>query len=251
MLSNRIHSLTIQLGISLSTLQGSYHSFSTWLGSIVSQWRQSAVNNIYTGLNSLQIGHGTKAGSVMSMQLNWQIHSSLQLANQILSYIRLQQTRHILDADGMNTHLLQLLSQLYESLIGMEWTYSIYKTALYMWLLLCLQCCINSCTQISNIVQCIKNTEYTNAMLRSLSYESTNHIIRIVVVTQQILATQQHLDRSIQMCLQGIKTLPRILIQETQASIISCTAPCLKSIVADFVQGRKHWQHLLGTHTCC
>ena len=151
----------------------------------------------------------------------------------------------------MHAHFLQLDSQVNKGLVGVERADGINETALYMRLLLCFQGCSNSSLQVGNVVQCIEDTEHAYAVLGSLSYESTNYIVGIMVVAQQILAAEQHLNRGVQVCLEGIKTLPWILVQETEAGIIGSTAPGFQCVVTDLVQSGQHRKHLLCTHASC
>ena len=119
-----------------------------------------------------------------------------------------------------------------------------------MGLLLALECFINGCAEVLYIIQCIKNTENAHAMLRCFTDKSTDNIIRVMIIAEKILAAEKHLDRGFfQMFFKSIQSFPRILIQKTKTRIKRSSAPCFKSIKADFIQCFQLRQHLTDAHT--
>ena len=52
---------------------------------------------------------------------------------------------------------------------------------------------VNSGFDVAEVVQCVENTDDINAVLHALANESANGVVRIMLVTQDVLATQQHL----------------------------------------------------------
>ena len=89
----------------------------------------AAVNDIYTSLNSLHVSHGSNAGGIVCMQLNRDVDSLFQCGDQLCCLIRKQQTSHILDTDGVRTHILDTLCHDLSS-IPVYMHHPVYRTAL-------------------------------------------------------------------------------------------------------------------------
>ena len=151
----------------------------------------------------------------------------------------------------MTAHFLEFNSQLDEALIRVNRADRIDQTALNMRLLRALERRVNRNLEVANVIESIKNTEYTNAMLRCLLDELFHDIIGVMIITKQVLTTEKHLDRSFEILLQNIQTLPRIFIKEAQAAIKRSTAPCFKRIVANGIKCRKLWKHIRNSHAGC
>ena len=67
--------------------------------------------------------------------------------------------------------------------------------------------------QVSQVVQTVKNTDNINAVSHGFLDKIFHHIISIVVVAQNILSAEQHLQLGIlKACLQLSETLPRIFL---------------------------------------
>ena len=91
-----------------------------------------------------------------------------------------------------------------------------------------LECCINRDFEVTNIVECIKDAEYANTMLGCLLNELLYHVVGVVVIAEQVLTAEKHLNWRLEVFLQDIQALPRILIKEAQAAIKRSTPPCFK-----------------------
>ena len=151
----------------------------------------------------------------------------------------------------MTAHLLKFFSEINEHLIGMYRAYRVDQAALNFWFLWAFKGSFDGNSQIADIVESIKNSEHTDTMSAGMLYEFLNDIIGVVVVTEKILTAKQHLNRCLEFCLEFVESLPRVFIEETKAGIESCTAPSLKRLVANIVEGLKHWFHLTVAHTSC
>ena len=71
-----------------------------------------------------------------------------------------------------------------------------------------------------------------------------------MVVAEEVLAAQEHLDRSLQMSLERVEALPRILIEEAQARVERSAAPSLEGLIADLVECFELREHVLDAHAC-
>ena len=151
----------------------------------------------------------------------------------------------------MAAHFFKLDCKLNKAFIRVNRADRIDQTALNMWFFRALECRINRDFEVTNIVECIKNTKYTNAMLGCLLNEFLHNIVGVMVITKQVLTTEKHLNRCFEILLQNIQTLPRILIKEAQTAIKRSTAPSFKRIIANGIKCRKLRKHIRNSHAGC
>ena len=103
---------------------------------------------------------------------------------------------------------------------------------------------------VADIVQRVEAADDVDAVFDALFDEELHHIVSIVLVAQQVLATQQHLQLGVgQTLAQDAQALPRVFVQEAQAAVEGRATPALQRVVADLVQLGKHGLHLGGGHT--
>ena len=77
-----------------------------------------------------------------------------------------------------------------------------------------------------------------------------HHVIVIVLVAQQVLATQQHLQLGVGHGLAELpQTLPGILVQVPQAAVEGSAAPALHGVVTGLVHGGQDALHIGKGHT--
>ena len=113
-------------------------------------------------------------------------------------------------------------------------------------------CCLNGSLKVSDIIQAVKNTDNINTICDGFLYKVLNHIICIMIVSKDILTTEQHLElRVLESSSQFSESLPRIFLQETQAGIKSSAAPAFYCVVANFIHFVNDRKHLISRHSCC
>ena len=114
-----------------------------------------------------------------------------------------------------------------------------------------LLCRLNGSLKVSDIIQAVKNTDNINTICDGFLYKVLNHIITIRTISQNVLSTEQHLQRSF-LCLvfDFTKSLPGILMQETKGCVEGSSSPALQGMVAYLIQFIHDGQHLLCGHTC-
>ena len=88
-----------------------------------------------------------------------------------------------------------------------------------------------------------------DTVLNGFTAEGVHHVVCIMLVAQNILATEQHLQFGIgQTLLQSTKALPRILVEKTHAGIEGGAAPAFQGVVPDGIQHLQSGQHILNGH---
>ena len=99
----------VEAGVVGSSLKGLHHDLCSRLGSTHGEGGHSAVDNVHACLHSLQVSHGSHAGGIMGVKLNGKVRGLLKSRHQLRCLVGKQQAGHILDADGIRSHLFDLL----------------------------------------------------------------------------------------------------------------------------------------------
>ena len=104
--------------------------------------------------------------------------------------------------------------------------------------------------KVAEVIQAVENTNDINTVRNGLLNEILYYVVCIVVVPEDVLSTEQHLQFGI--LKSGTKlaeSLPRIFLQETEAGVKCGTAPALYGMVADLVHLLHDGKHQLGRHS--
>ena len=127
-------------------------------------------------------------------------------------------------------------------------TDGIYNTALNM--CACIFSGTHCAFQVASIVKSIENTDDGYAVINRTVYKFAYNVIGIMVITQNVLTAQQHLNRGFaQVLFERAQTLPGILVKETQAGVKGGAAPGLQSIVAGVIKLFQCRQHIADAHS--
>jgi len=175
----------------------------------------------------------------------------LDALEQLLSLVGAHGTGHILQADGIEAHALQLLAHLGILGGGVHGGLGVGNAAGSHGvgggvLLGSLQ----SGADVAEIVQCVEDTQHVDAVLDGQLHELLHNVVVIVLVTQQVLAAQQHLEPGVRHSLaESAQALPGIFVQVTQAAVKGSAAPALDGIVAGLIHGGQDALHIGKSHT--
>ena len=128
----------------------------------------------------------------MGVQVDRQVKLCLQAADKAFGSVGTQQACHILNADGICAHLCQLLTELYKVLVLMVGADGIYNAALNM--CACFLSGTHCAFQVAGIVKSIENTDNRYAVINRTVYKFAYNVIGIMVIAQNVLTAQQHLN---------------------------------------------------------
>ena len=185
----------------------------------------------------------------MRVHLKRDLRSGLDRGNQFGRLIRKQKSGHILDTDGISSHLLDALCHGYPVIQGVGVAQGVGKRDLNVTAFLTGS--IDRCLKVTKVVQTVENTDNVNTVGDGLLNEVLNYVVGIVTISQDVLAAEQHLQlRVFETGTKLTETLPRIFLQETKAGIKGRAAPALYCMVADPVHFIDDREHLLRGHTC-
>ena len=242
------HLAQIQAGVAGGTLQGSNQRLGGGLSGTVGQRRQSGVDDVDAGHGSHQIDHVAGTGGVVGVQVNGNIHGFLQALDQRVSVLGQQQVGHILNADDACAHLLQLLGHVHIVILVVNGGDGVGHSGLNGTAIL--DGGLDGLLQVAGIVQSVEDTDDVDTVLDGLGAEGIHNVVSVVLVAQNVLSTEQHLQLGVGHGLaQLTQTLPGIFVQEAHAGVEGCAAPALQRPVADGVQNFAGGDHILQTHT--
>ena len=189
----------------------------------------------------------------MGVELDGKFGAALHGLDELGSLVRHQQTCHVLDTDGVRTHLLDSLSRLSPVLQRIGVTQGVGQCHLRMapaFLLLHPVGGIYSLLQIAQVVETVKDTDNVNSVGDGLLDKSVHHVVRIGPVAQNILTAEKHLELGILKTVPELaKPLPGIFLQETKGSVKSGAAPALHGVVSHFIHLLHNGKHKIRGHS--
>ena len=206
-----------------------------------------SIHVIDTSFRSFDGGGGRHTGGCVALHVDGDIQLFLQAADQIIGHVRLENTGHVLDRDGVCAHVGDFFRQIYPHIDGVHRAGGVSNRALGM--LAGLANGLDRTIHVAGIVHGIKNTEHVYAVLGGTLTETVNHIIRIVTIAQQILATQKHLLAGIgHGFFKFADALPGVFAQVTDTGVKGSSTPGFQRPETHFVEFLSDWQHVVQTH---
>ena len=187
------------------------------------------------------------AGAVR-VKFDGDIETGFEFLDEVVGGVGCKQAAHVLNANAVATHLLKFFRKLNEHFIRVNGAYRVDKAALNFGLFGASKRGFDCDAEIANVVKRVENAEDADTVSRGVLNKFFHHVIRVVIVAEQILSAQEHLNRGFEVCLKLVETFPRIFVQKSQAGVEGRAAPRFQSFIADFVQACKHRLHLTITH---
>lgn len=158
-----------------------------------------------------------------------------------------QQAGHVLDRDRVAAHGFHLLGLGDEGVDGVHGAGGVGDGALGV--LAGSLDRFDGHTQVTHVVHGVEDTEHVNTIDRGLGDEGLDHVVAVVAVAQQVLATQQHLQAGVrQGGAQLAQTLPRVFLEEAHAGVEGRATPDFQRPVAHLVELVADRQHVFGAH---
>ena len=163
----------------------------------------------------------------------------LDALDEALCLIGAHGARHILQADGVEAHLLELLAHLHVLGHGVHGALGVGDAAGSHGagggvLLGGLQGGLD----VAEVVESIEDTDHVDAVLDGQLYKLFHHVVVVVLVAKQVLAAQEHLQPGVGHVLADVaQPLPGILPQVAQAGVEGGAAPALHRVIAGLVHG--------------
>ena len=182
--------------------------------------------------------------------MNRHLNIFLKLFNKRISIIGKKKVCHILDTNSISAHLFELLSKVNKVFFVMNGAFGVaqssftYTTVFFT--------ALDSLFNIANIIKSIKYSDNLNTVLNRFFNKHINNIVRIMLVTEKILSTKEHLQLSVRhMLLYGAESFPGVFVKETHTRVKGSTAPTLNRPIAHRIQFLKGGNHILKLHSGC
>ena len=238
----------IQPGVPDGAPQRGHQRLRGGLGGAVGKGGEGGVHDVHAGHGRHEIHHVAGAGGVVGVEVDGDGDRFLQPLDEGIGVHGQQEVGHVLDADGAGTHFLQRLGQLHEVVLVVDGGDGVAHGGLH--LAAVLPGGLDGLFQIPHVIQRVENTDDVDAVFNGLAAESVHHVISIVLVAQNILATEQHLQlRVLHVLADGPQPLPRVLVQKAHTGVEGGTAPALQRVVADGIQHFQRGEHIRRGHT--
>ncbi len=145
-----------------------------------------------TVLDGFQLAHFRGAGRGMAVQVDGYINSLCQIAYQVCRYQRCEKSGHILYCNTLTAHVCQLPGHVNDLLDAMNRAGGITDGALGVFTGTFYR--LDGSFQVSNVIQGIEYPKHVDTVLGRAVDKSIDNIVRVMPVSQQVLAAQQHLQ---------------------------------------------------------
>ena len=186
------HFIQVQPGIPDSALESGHQGFRSGLRGAVGQGREGGIHNVHPRHSRHEIYHVAGAGGVVGMQVDGDRYRLLEAFHQRIGRRGQQQVCHILDADDVGSHLLQLPGQFYEVFLVMDGGDGVGQGSLYHAAVLLGGS--DGLLQVAHVVECIEDPDDVDAVLNAFGAEGVHHVVGVVFVAQDVLAPEEHLQ---------------------------------------------------------
>ena len=114
-----------------------------------------------------------------------------------------------------------------------------------------LLCCLYRSLEVTKVIETVKYSDYINTICKRFLYEIFYYIICIMVVAEDVLASEKHLKLGIlEARFELAKSLPWIFLQETKAGIKCSSSPALNSVVTNLIHLVYDRKHFFCCHSC-
>ena len=251
-----LQTVGIQSGIAVGMLQRSHDGVQSRLRGQTGHGVERRIDNVNTRLRCHEYGGYAVAGRIMRVQMDRNADFLFECTDQLGSCRWLEQTGHILDAENVR-RAFPALSPFSHSSSAYIWSWTRPEYPGIAQARLCDHALVERLVErylhALDPVQRVKDTEYIDARFGRLLDELTDHVVRIILISDCVRAAQQHLQQNVRALLaQNLQSLPWVLLEETICGVEGCAAPHLKGRKVAAVNGDRRCDlfHVDGSHAC-
>ena len=183
----------------------------------------------------------------MGVDHNGQLHRLFQGGHQVKGLLGAHDAGHILDADGVAAHGLQPPAQVHKGIQAVNGAGGVAQGAGYVGA--GLDALVHCHLDVPQIIEGVEHTDDVDAALHALAHKGPDDVVGIMLVAQQVLAPQQHLQPGVfHVLADGAQPLPGILVQIPQAAVKGGAAPALERVIPGLVHGLQDGQKIADGH---
>ena len=177
-----------------------------------------------------------------------QVYRVLDGGDQVIGGLGGQNTGHVLDADGAHAHAGHFLDHAHILVQGVDRAGGVgdsagSKSAAAYRLL-------NGDLQVVDVVEGIENAHDVDAVFHRGADKAAHNVVRVVLVAQNVLATQQHLQLGVgHLGADLSQPLPGVLVQVAQAHVKGGSAPAFHRVESGLIHGLQYGLELVIAQT--
>ena len=184
----------------------------------------------------------------MCVDHDGQIDRVLDRADEVIGGLRAHDAGHVLDADRAHAHGDQLLDDLDVLLARVDGAGGVGNGAGSD--RAGLDRLLDRHLEVVGIVQGVEDTDDVDAVANTGTHETAHDIVGIVLVAQNVLAAQQHLQLGVgHGGADAAQALPGVLVQIAEADVKGSAAPALHGVEARLVDRPQDRLELLIAHS--
>ena len=238
----------VEAGVVAALLERSHDHLDGRMRVAERQRRMSRVGDGGSGFGGFEDVGGRHAADVMAVDVQRQTDFGVERLHHALGAVGREHARHVLDADGVGTEVLELLAVVEEAVQRVHRRHRVGDGAFEV-----TAAFLDGFGVVDDVADVVERVEHAEDMhaiaLRGLD-EVIADVTRIMLVPHEVLAARQHGKRRVRrLRLDGSQPLPRVLVEETHARVERRTAPRLDGPVPDTVHFRQDRQHVADLHT--
>ncbi len=215
--------------------------------------RQAGIDDIGAGFDGFQHAHRAHAGGVVGVELHRDLERFFERLDQVVGIGRRNEPGHILDAEGIGAHSLELFGffdvivEVVDRAAHGPFGQRVADGQLGV-LALGLDGLQNG-LEVALVVDGVENAEDIHAAVRGMFHKSGRHIVGVIAVTDQVLAAEEHLQRRLgRPFFHLAQAVPRVFVQETDGHVERGAAPDLQRVEAGLVHVADDIQDVIGSH---
>ena len=244
----------VQAGVSFGALEGHDQGFNGRLRRPHGIGGKTGVGYVQAGLCRLEKGHGGHAAGVVGMQLDGDADGLFDGLHQVKGVVGGKQSGHVLDAEGIGSHLLQDLGLLDEVVqvedrpAHVRFRNRVADTGLEV--LPFVLDGLHGRLKVALVVDGVKDPENVYPLIGGMVDKGRYHVVRVVPVSHQVLPAQEHLEwRVWHQPLQDAHPFPRVFAQEAGGYVKRGASPYLSRPEPRLVYVCSNRLHLRGAHS--
>ena len=211
----------------------------------------TGVDDVHARLDGLEVAHGRHARSEVAVQVDGQLDRRFEGLDHGIGVVGGDQAGHVLDADGVGAHGLQVLGlvdivvQVVDLAAQTRFGHGVADAALEV--LAVLLDLGHHGLEIAVVVEGVEGAEDVHAVFAGAVHEGVGHVVGVVAVAHQVLGPQQHGEGGLlEVALQGADALPGIFVEKAVHGVEGGAAPGLHGPEAHLVHQFGHRDHVLG-----
>ena len=241
--------------VQVSGVIGAFQHFHQRLGGVVARTQRhrgnGAIHHVSTSLNGLHQRHqgDTRGGVAVHVDLSVITVGVFDATDDVIRRLRLKQGSHIFQGNRICTHVKQATSLFNVSFHCVQRGHGVTNGSLRMPIHLLYSG--HGMFKVAGVIESVEYTENVHAVFLRLLHKFVHHHIFIVAVSQEVLATQQHLQLAVgHQFAECPQTLPRIFIQKTDTGIERRATPALNTPETCLVHVFTYPNHVFHSHAC-